>query len=95
MEEAIGSLRLSLLIKEVIKKTCKIGLIHREINYLATPLIGKAKKRLIRVNLNHLPLDSEEEIKDGLLMSCQNMRQVFVRLISTARGYSKMKPQYY
>ncbi|KAI9280930.1 hypothetical protein BC943DRAFT_282870, partial [Umbelopsis sp. AD052] len=70
------------------KKACSEGLIHEGINYVATPSIENAEKLLTKVTLTHLPLESQEEIKEGLLQSMEKYGQVCqIRLFTTARGH--------
>jgi len=63
-------------------------LTHEGINYQATPSIENSEKSLIKVNLTHLPLDHQDEIKEGLMQSMEKYGQVCqMKLFTTARGY--------
>jgi hypothetical protein len=73
---------------ENAKKACEKGLTHQGINYMATPSIENAEKRLTKVNLTHLPLEHQDEIKAGLMHSMEKYGQVCqIKLYTTARGH--------
>jgi hypothetical protein len=73
---------------EDAQKACSEVLIHQGIKYVAIPSIENAEKRLTKVTLTHLPFESQEERKEGLLQSMEKYEQVCqFRLFTTAKGY--------
>ncbi|KAH8548245.1 hypothetical protein BGW37DRAFT_401916, partial [Umbelopsis sp. PMI_123] len=74
------------------KKACQQGLTYQGINYIATPSIENAEKRLIKVNLTYLPLENNDELKDGLLQSTSKYGVVCqIKIFTTARGHFERK----
>ncbi|KAI9280926.1 hypothetical protein BC943DRAFT_339894 [Umbelopsis sp. AD052] len=70
------------------KKACEIGLVHEGIKYLATPWIENSEKVLTKVNLTHLPLEHQDDIKEGLIHSMEKYGQICqIKIFTTARGY--------
>jgi Zinc knuckle len=69
-------------------KACNEGVAYKGVQYYATPSIEGADKHFVKVNMSHLPLDRQEELKAGLLQSMVRYGRVCqIKLYTTARGY--------